>query len=250
MSKPSTHIYTLPDTDLVLDGEDKKYVLRVRDLPLVDKPREKLLRLGPDTLSVQELLAIVLGVGTKREEVMHMASRLLKEYGERVLPTERNPKRLSEALDVPLAKACQIVAAFELGRRFFKISGQGKPESLRTARQVFEYVRDIRELPKEHLRGLYLNSHFRLVRDEIVSIGSVTANIIHPREVFRPALEYSASALILVHNHPSGIATPSEADIMVTGQIVAAGKILGIKLLDHIIVTKTGYKSIAVDYDA
>lgn len=238
----------MPDSDLLLDGEGKQYVLKVKDLPPAEKPREKMLQAGADTLSVKELLALVLGVGTKREEVLQMSNRILKEYGEKVLTSERDPKRMSATLNVPIAKACQIVACFELGRRFFKTNGRGKPDFIRTARQVFEHVKDIRELPKEHLRGLYLNSHFRLVHDEVISIGSLTSNVIHPREVFQPALEYGASAVILVHNHPSGVATPSEADIEVTKQIVAAGKILGIKLLDHIIVTKTGFAGIAVGY--
>jgi DNA repair protein RadC len=106
----------------------------------------------------------------------------------------------------------------------------------------------MRDLPKEHLRGLYLDTHYQLIHDEVISIGSLTSNIIHPREVFRPALEYSASAVILAHNHPSGVAKPSEADILITRQIVEAGKILGISLLDHVIVTKTKFESVPSDY--
>jgi DNA repair protein RadC len=104
-------------------------------------------------------------------------------------------------------------------------------------------------LTKEHLRGIYLNNHYHLVHDEVISIGTLDANIIHPREVFKPAIEHSASALILVHNHPSGIATPSEADVLVTKQLIEAGKLLGILLLDHIIVTKDKFISIPVDYN-
>ena len=106
----------------------------------------------------------------------------------------------------------------------------------------------MRDLPKEHLRGLYLDNHYRLIHDEVISIGSLTSNIIHPREVFRPALEYSASAVILAHNHPSGIPKPSESDMAITLQIVEAGKILGIGLLDHVIITKTKFGSIPADY--
>lgn len=106
----------------------------------------------------------------------------------------------------------------------------------------------MRDLPKEHLRGLYLDSHYRLIHDEVISIGSLTSNIIHPREVFRPALEYSASAVILAHNHPSGVPKPSEADLAITRQIVEAGKILGISLLDHVIVTKAKFESIPAEY--
>lgn len=240
-------LYHMQDTDQVTEHGDKKYTLKIRDLPLEDKPREKLLQHGPSVLSVQELMAILLAVGTRKEEVLTMSNRLLKEYGGRAIADQRDAKKLQELLDIPLVKACQIVAAFELGRRFFKPTAQ-KPVILRTPKQVFEYLKDMRELPKEHLRGLYLNSRYQMVHDEVISIGSLTANIIHPREVFKPALEYSASAVILAHNHPSGVAKPSEADIEITRQLVEAGKILGITLLDHVIVTQRLFASIPVDY--
>jgi DNA repair protein RadC len=95
---------------------------------------------------------------------------------------------------------------------------------------------------------LYLNSHYRVIHDEVLSIGTINANLIHPREVFKPALEYGAAAVILVHNHPSGITTPSAADIEITEQLVAAGKIMGINLIDHVIVGHTKYISIPVVY--
>lgn len=245
--------YTLRDTDLVLDesvskNPDKKYILKIRDLPAEEKPREKLIKYGPSVLSVSELLAVILNVGTKKEDVLEMSNRLLKEYGEKAIINQKDPRKLEEASDIPLTKSCQIVACFELGRRFFKTS-PGKPDFIRTAKQVYDYFKDMRDLPKEHLRGIYLNSHYRLVHDEVISIGSLTANIIHPREVFKPALEYAASAVILAHNHPSGIADPSPADIAITKQLVEAGKILGINLIDHVIVTKDKFTSIAVDYE-
>ena len=161
--------------------------------------------------------------------------------------SQTSPQRLSDDLDIPLGKAAQIVAAGELGRRFFERNGNGAP-TIRTAREVYEYVADMRTLPKEHLRGLYLNAHYKVIHDEIVSIGTVDANIVHPREVFRPALEYSAAAVILVHNHPSGVTEPSAADLAVTEQLVAAGAQLGIALVDHVIVTKEGFASVPIRY--
>lgn len=240
-------LYTREDHDLILDNEDKRYVLRVRDLPPAEKPREKLAKYGPGTLSLAELLTVVLGVGTKKEGVLAMSRRLLREYGESAIIHQKDPKKIQAALGIPLAKACQVVACFELGRRFFDATGR-KPVMVRTAGQVYEYLKDMRDLPKEHLRGLYLDSHYRLIHDEVISIGSMTANIIHPREVFRPALESSASAVILAHNHPSGVSKASDADIAVTRQIVEAGRILGISLLDHVIITKTKFESIPVEY--
>jgi DNA repair protein RadC len=240
-------LYFQTSGELILD-EDKKYNLKLRDLPADEKPREKLIKYGPQTLSFAELIAIVLNVGTKKEEVLTMSRRLLKEYGNSAVVYQKDPKKIQEMLGIPLVKSCQLVACFELGRRFFKSEEGRKPVTIRTASQVNDYLKDMRDLPKEHLRGLYLDNHYRLIHDEVISIGSLTSNIIHPREVFRPALEYGASAVILAHNHPSGVAKASDADIAITRQIVEAGKILGIGLLDHVIVTKTKFGSIPVDY--
>jgi len=238
--------------DLVLDndgaGSDKKYILKLRDLPANEKPREKLVKYGPSVLSLAELFAVVLNVGTKKEEVLTMSRRLLKEYGDSAIVNQKDPAKISELLGIPLGKACQVVACFELGRRFFKDQSGKKPLTIRTARQVYAYLKDMQDLPKEHLRGLYLDAHYQLIHDEVVSIGTLTSNIIHPREVFRPALEYSASAVILAHNHPSGVAKPSDADITITRQIVEAGRILGISLLDHVIITKNKFESVPVEY--
>lgn len=251
----STSVYTqgyvLTSDDFVLDESEnargQEYVLRVRDLPDEARPREKLFAGGPEALSVSELLAIVLNTGTKKEGVLSMTSRILKEYGERSIAYEKDPKEIAQKLDVPMVKACQMVACFELGRRFFHKNGRAGAV-IRTPKHVFEYLKDIRDLPKEQMRGIYVNSHYRVVHDEIVSIGSLTANIVHPREVFKPAFDYSAAAVIVAHNHPSGSARASQADIAVTRQLIAAGKVLGIDLLDHVIVTKNKFSSIFTEY--
>jgi len=240
--------YTLSDRDLVFNHLEKQYVFRVRDLPLGEKPREKLIERGPESLSVNELLAIILGVGTKKEEVLAMSSRIIKEYGEKSIAYQTNAKKISEDLGIPLTKACQIVAAFELGRKFFQKNTSGAV-TIRTPRQAYEYLKDMRDLPKENLRGLYLNSRYRLVHDEVISIGSLTANVVHPREVFKPAFEYGAVAVVLAHNHPSGSTQPSPADIEITRRLIKAGRVLGIDLLDHIIIAKNRYVSIEAEYD-
>lgn len=239
--------YKLANHDLLLDAHGKRYVLRIRDLPPEEKPRERMLAYGPSALSVQELLAIVLTTGTVKEEVFAMSSRILGEYGERAILSAADPRRLSEDLDIPLGKAIQIVATGELGRRFYRKQRNGVP-IIRTAKDVYDYAVDMRSLPKEHLRGLYLDAHYQVVHDETISIGTLDANLIHPREVFRPALAYAAAALVLVHNHPSGISTPSEADIAVTRQIAEAGKLIGIDLIDHVIVTADDFMSIPFEH--
>lgn len=234
--------YKFNDHDFVLNS-DKKYVLKVKELEVKDRPREKLIDRGPEDLSVPELLSIVLSVGTKKEEVSMMSSRLIKEYGEKTLVNQKDPKIISKELDIPIVKACQIVACFELGRRFYEKKSNGSVV-VKSAKQAFEHLKDMGSLPKEHFRGLYLNSQYKVVHDEVISIGSLTASIVHPREVFRPALEYSAVAIIVAHNHPSGILKITESDLEVTQKLAEASKILGIDFLDHIIIGKNKFISI------
>lgn len=242
--------YAIKDNDLLLTTEaagSRKYVLKIKDLPDTDKPREKLAEYGPTNLSTKELIAIVLGTGTKNEDVLAMSERIIKEYGERSLTMMTDPKRVATDLDIPLIKASQLVACGELGRRFFSRNQNGLA-TIRVAEDVYEYTKDMRDLPREHLRGIYLDTHQRVIHDEVIFIGTINSNIVHPREILKAAIEYNAAAFILVHNHPSGVATPSASDIEVTKQLIEAGKIIGINLLDHIIVTKDSFKSIEADY--
>jgi DNA repair protein RadC len=248
LKEAPARFYTQPETNLYFGNGEAPYVLKIRDLPEDEKPREKLIKYGSTVLSVGELLAVILNIGTKKEGVLSMSSRLLKEYGEGAIMSQTDPRPIAKNLNIPLIKACQIVASLELGRRFFK-TNKGKPRFLRTAKQVYEYLRDMRELPKEHLRGIYLDNHFRVVHEETISVGSLTANVVHPREVFRPALDSGASAVILAHNHPTGVARPSMEDIAITKQLIEAGKLLGIHLLDHIIITEKAFASVPAEYN-
>lgn len=243
----NTNLYLIKDNDLILDSE-RKYVLRVKDLAAEEKPREKLIKYGPSALSLKELMAVVLNTGTKKEGILQMVSRIMKEYGEKSLISQKDVKKLAEDLDIPLGKAAQIISCFEIGRRFYEKKSAGNV-TLRTPKEVFNYLQDMCDLPKEHLRGIYLDAHYRVVHDEVISIGTVNSNLIHPREVFRPAIEHGAVALILAHNHPSGIVKPSVADIEVTRQIVETGKIVGINLIDHVIISKNKFESIKINYE-
>lgn len=242
----TTGTYVLQDRDLMLDSPETGYVLRVRDMPDAERPRERLVAGGPGALSVAELLAVVWGQGTRKEEVLAMAQRVLKEYGERTVSHESDARRLAETANLPLQRACQLVAAFELGRRYHGQS-QGRPVQVRNAEQAYQYLKGMAGSNKEQLRGLYLNSRYGVVHDEVISVGSLTANIVHPREVFQPAIEHAAVAVIIAHNHPSGSLEPTAADIEVTSQLQAAGKLLGIDLLDHLIITELQAYSIMED---
>ncbi|MBY0472800.1 DNA repair protein RadC [Patescibacteria group bacterium] len=244
--------YTILDTHQLLtdspfSSSSSPAVYKLRDLPQEKKPREKLLSQGPGGLSNAELLAILLVQGTIKEDVLTMSKRVLREYGERSLLGAINPEAMSKELSIPLVKALQIAACAELGKRFFKETNAGTT-IINGPQDVFNHLHDMRGLAKEQLRGLYLNSHHRVIHDEVISIGTIDANLVHPREVFRPALEYSAVAIVLAHNHPSGNMSPSLADIEFTKQLVESGKIMGIALLDHVIITKEGFSSVPVNY--
>ena len=245
VKSPASSRYTLVDHDFVMfdENSEHQYVLRVKDLPSDEKPREKLLQLGAKHLALSELIAILWGVGTKKEELLTMAQRLTKEYGEKALLAEASPQKLADALNIPLTKACQVVVGFELGRRFYA-NQAGKPIYVRTARQAHQYLRGMAHSKKEQLRGLYLNSRYQVIHDEVISVGTLTSNIVHPREVFQPAIEHGAIAIIIGHNHPSGAIEPTNADIIVTEQLIRAGKLLGIELLDHLVLAENKFISV------
>ena len=207
-----------------------------------DWPRERLMAQGPDVLRNAELLAIILNTGYKDESVFELAARILAEYGSKGVASERNVSRLMAELGIPQMKASQIVACFELGRRVFHEDTARFP-TIRGADDVYEYLKEMRALKKEVFRGLYLNIRNKLIHDEVISIGTLDANLVHPREVFQPAIEFSAAAVIISHNHPSGDPAPSAEDRAVTARLTEAGALLGIELLDHVIVAKDGFAS-------
>ncbi|MCU0660546.1 MAG: hypothetical protein MUD00_02975 [Candidatus Pacebacteria bacterium] len=168
---------------------------------------------------------------------------------ERTLAGATNPTQFVKELDILVGKALQFVACTELGRRFFK-TRQGGLLVVRTAKDAYRYFKDVESLPKEHLCGICIDRHYRVVHDEVISISTINTNIIHPREVFKPAMEYGAAAVVLAHNHPSGITKPSQADIDGTRQLVEVGKMLGINLINHIIIDKDSFVGFNIDYSS
>ena len=217
------------------------YKVKIRDLPNNEKPREKLITYGTGSLKNFELLSIILGKGTKKEDVFAIATKTIEEYGSKAIVNETNVRKIQILLGLGEVHACQIIACFELGRRLF---GKTKEIYIRKPEDAFKYLVEMRTLNKEYFRGLYLDVKNKLVRDEIISIGTLTSNLIHPREVFQPAIQYSAVGIVLVHNHPSGDPTPSEDDILITKQIIGAGSYLEIDLLDHIIIGRNKFVSL------
>lgn len=211
----------------------------IKDLPKVERPREKLMQYGPEKLSNSELLAILLRSGKKGENVIELANKILKRFSKDELPN----LTFNDLKDYPglgPAKVCEIVACFELGKRLLK---DKKVQIYLTPKEIWEELKDLRDHKKEHFVIFYLDSRNQEIKREIVSVGSLNANLVHPREVFEPAVRNLAAQIILAHNHPSGDPEPSEDDLVITKRLVGAGKIMGIEINDHIIVTKNGFFS-------
>jgi len=205
-------------------------------------PREKLLTGDTEQLSIQELVSVIIGMGSKSEDVYTLSNRIIREYGSKALAEERSPKKLQEVLSIGEVNACKLVATFELGRRFYSNKILNR-KLIRGPEDVFEYAKDMSTLVKENFRGLFLNSKNYIIHDEIISIGHLTASLVHPREVFKSAIEYSAAGIIVLHNHPSGDPEPSINDKKITKTLVESGKILNIPVLDHIIIGDEKYYS-------
>jgi len=212
---------------------------KIKDLPKVDRPREKLEKYGPEKLSNSELLAILLRSGQKGINVVELSKRILSKFSADGL-AKANVKELKNTFGLGSAKSCEIVACFELGRRLL----QNKQSALLLSpKDVWEELKDIRDNKKEHFVIFFLDTRNQEIKREIISIGSLNANLVHPREVFEPAVRYLAAQIIVAHNHPSGDPSPSEEDLVITQKLVEAGKILGIELMDHVIVAQNSYFS-------
>ena len=208
-------------------------------------PREKLCAEGAKALTLPELLAIIFGTGARGESVLALANRLLKEYGSQGLRDLRNVDALAREMNLPPVKACQLIACFELGERLYKTYELNRPPlDIRSPMDVVARMPEMRTLQKEQLRGLYLNARHRVIHEETISVGTLTANLVHPVEVLRLALEYHAAGVIIVYNHPSGDPEPSDQDIAITSQLAQAASVLSIKLLDHIIVGAESHVSL------
>ncbi|MBS3943790.1 MAG: DNA repair protein RadC [Dethiobacter sp.] len=210
--------------------------LMIKDLPLEERPREKLKQLGTEALSNSELLAVLLRTGSKSESALQLAARLLSRSGGlRALP-DLSLEEMEEIRGLGPAKAVMIKAALELGRRL-ATTPRDESNSMTNPGQVAQlFMEELRYRKKEHFKVLLLNTKNHIISREEISIGSLNVSIVHPREIFNAPLRKSAASVILVHNHPSGDPSPSQEDLEVTRRLVEAGQILGIAVRDHIII--------------
>lgn len=215
----------------------------VRDLPKQERPRERLFKLGPEVLSAQEILAIILGRGTRGKSVLDITQRLLNRFQGLKGIGQASIEELTEIDGIGRAKACQLKAVFELARRLESYPDIEKP-TVATSEDVVKFVKSqFKGKKKEHFVAVLLNSRNHVLRTAKISIGSLNATVVHPREVFGEALAAHAASVIFVHNHPSGDPDASDDDIKLTRRLVEAGKIMGVGVLDHIIVSDQGFTS-------
>ena len=210
---------------------------RIKDLPVQDRPREKLLRKGAASLSDQELLAVLLGKGTRDTDVMKLAGKLAKVIDEKGLAVVADDLRAFDG--VGDAKATLLLAALEFARRRIKPEGT----KIETPADLLPHVRHYADRKQEHFLCASINGANEIINIRVVSIGLIDRAPVHPREVFADALADRASAVIVAHNHPAGGVEPSAADVEATKQLKAAGAVMGIALLDHIIFNRSGYYS-------
>jgi len=215
--------------------------MKIKDLPKIERPREKLIAKGVENLKDSELLAILLRTGTIGKNVIEIASQILSKYSKKRL-LQMTYQDLSKISGIDSAKATTLLAAFELSKRALEVNDTNLPV-ISDAKDALAQLSDMRDLKKEHLVTLYLNAKNQLVHKETISMGTLNANLVHPREVFEPALKYSAAQIIVAHNHPSGDPKPSEDDLEVTKRLTEAGKMMGIELMDHVIVSKNSHFS-------
>jgi DNA repair protein RadC len=219
------------------------YQILIKDLPVQERPRERLLQYGPEYLSNRELLAILLETGTRNQSVFALADQLIAHFGSLRALACATYEEMAEIKGIGPAKAARVIAAFELTKRLSNSSLEVR-EVIRSPQDAADIVMDeMSLLDREHFVILMLNTKHAVIAKKVVSIGHLNASLVHPRELFKDVIKKSSAAVILVHNHPSGDPTPSEDDIRVTQRLCEAGRLLGISVLDHIVIGDKSYVS-------
>lgn len=215
----------------------------MKELPEDIRPRERLLKEGAEALSEIELLAILLGTGSREATALELASLVMARFKSLRSLVDATVEELSEVKGVGPAKASQVKAALELARRLSQFSDLPRPVIKSPDDAAGLVMEEMRHLDREHFRALLLNTRNQVIGMDKVSVGTLNSSTVHPRELFRNAIKRSAAAVILVHNHPSGDPTPSREDLDITGRLCEAGKIIGIEVLDHIIIGDNKFTS-------
>lgn len=226
------------------DADRAEYVPLIRDLAHHDRPRERLLQVGAEALSTAELIAIILRTGSHGESVLHLSERALVEFGNLPGLARASIPELTRVRGMGQVKAIEIKAALELGRRLIASAPEERPRVTSPEDAANLLRSEMMYLEQEHLRVILLDTRNRVLRAQTIYIGSLNSSVVRVGELFRAAIRENAAALIMAHNHPSGDPAPSPEDITVTRQVVQAGKLLGIDVLDHIIIGRPSFVSL------
>jgi len=208
---------------------------RIKDTPVILRPREKFLKKGPDALSKSDLLAIVLGSGIKGKNVQELANQVVKKFSDKFLNVTVDDLQTIDGIGQ--AKALQIASSIALVKRYYE-EKNGKEIVIKNSKDVLDLNYDLRDKKKEYLVCLYLNARNVLIKKEIISVGLLDKSLLHPREIFHPAVELNSASIILIHNHPSGDSSPSERDKEVVKKIAQAGELMGIPVIDFLIISE------------
>lgn len=235
---------TEPKSVLEKPGVKERYTVAIREMPCDERPRERLQRHGASALSTTELLAIQLRIGTREHSAVGLAGLLLHQFEGLRGVANASLEELSRVKGIGPVKATEICAAVELGRRLSALSHEDKP-CIRSPQDVSNLLMaELRDLKKEHLKSLLLDTKNRVMKIMTVSVGILDSSLVHPREVFKDAIIASAAAIIVAHNHPSGDPTPSAEDRRITQRLHECGTLLGIELLDHVIIGDNRFVSL------
>lgn len=221
-----------------------EYRIKIKELPKDTRPRERLLKEGPEGLSAVELLAVLLRTGTSSMNALDLSAFLLAKAGGLSGITESSLEELCSVKGIGPAKVAQIKAAVELGRRLATRHPLPK-HAVSSPEDVYNLLKErMRYYDREHFKAVFLNTKHHVIEIETVSVGNLNSSLVHPRELFKNSIKRSAAALILVHNHPSGDPTPSKEDEEITRRLVEAGNIIGIQVLDHLVIGEDSFVSL------
>lgn len=225
-------------------------MVKIKEIPICDRPMERLLQNGAEILSNEELIAILLKTGTKNISAKELSGLLLSKIGGIKKLAYINFEYLNKFKGIGKSKACILLSAIEISKRINKEVDTIKNIKLNNTEVVYKFYKDkIGDKKQEYFYAVYLDTSKKIIADKLLFIGTVNYSLVHPREIFKEAYLLGASAIICVHNHPGGNPFPSTQDIEVTNNLLEAGKLLGIKVLDHIIVCSENYYSFLENHD-
>lgn len=216
--------------------------MSIKKMARHEQPREKLMEKGAENLLDSELMAILLRTGVRGKNVLEVSKEILNKFPKKQL-LSLDYEKLSKIKGIGPGKACLLLASFELVKRALEVGDNNLP-IIKCARDAVAQLQEIRTAKKEHFVALYLNARNQLIYKEVISIGTLNASLVHPREVFKPAIDNLAAGIIVAHNHPSGDIEPSEADLALTRRLVDAGVLLGIEVRDHLVVSMRDFRSV------